>query len=123
MANKRSTVDKKRTYRLGIFAEKVAIFLLRLKGYKILQWRYKTKFGEIDLIAQKAKTIVFVEVKMRSSKIIIEEVLSFHQTARIKKAAHFFISQNSKFYEYNLRFDFVEVNKFFLPKHYLNFIS
>lgn len=118
-------MSKKQTYQFGILAEKIAIFLLLIKGYSILKWRYKSRFGELDIIAKKAKIIVAIEVKARrsSSKIIVEEVLQTKQIERIKKSAQFFISQNSQFHDYDLRLDFIEVNQFYWPRHYLNFIS
>lgn len=113
----------KKTYQFGLFAEKIAILLLRLKGYQILHWRYKSYYGEIDIVAKKSRVIIFVEVKARSKKTLIEEVLTPRQIFRIKKSAEFFISQNSRFQDHDLRFDFIEITKFRLPKHYLNFIS
>lgn len=113
--------SKKQTYKFGIMAERVAIILLFFKGYKILQWRYKTPFGEIDIIAKKGKTIIIVEVKARKGKLNIEQVLGLRQISRIQKASQCFISQNCKFQNYSLRLDFIAVNKFFYPKHYLNF--
>jgi putative endonuclease len=112
-----------KSYQFGLFAEKIAIFFLRLKGYKILAWRFKNRFGEIDIVAKKSRIIVIIEVKARKSKIIIEEVLRPKQIERVKKSAEFFISQNPQFQNYDLRFDFIEINRFFFPKHYQNFIS
>jgi putative endonuclease len=112
----------KKTYQFGILAEKITIFFLRLKGYKILAWRYKTYFGEIDIIAKKAKTIIAVEVKARRGKINIEEVLRPRQIKRTKAAIEFFVAKNSRFHNHNLRFDFVEVGRFFTIKHHKNFI-
>ena len=117
------SINKKSTYKFVILAEKISIFFLRLKGYEILQWRYKTRFGEIDIIAKKARVIIFFEVKARKEKSLIEEVLLPQQIERIKKAAEFFISKNSQFQNYDLRLDFIEVGKFFIIKHYKNFIS
>jgi len=116
-------MTKKQTYQFGILAEKITMFFLRLKGYQILEWRYKTKFGEIDIIAKKSRIIVAVEVKARKSKILSEEVLHSKQVERIKKAAEFFIAKNPKFQNYDLRLDFVEVGRFFTIKHNRNFIS
>lgn len=111
----------KKTYQFGIAAERLVIWFLRLKGYSILSWRYKTYFGEIDLIAKKGKTIIFIEVKARKSSELIEIVLRPKQVERIKKAAEFFIAKNPKFHNYDCRFDFVQVDKFFIPKHHKNF--
>lgn len=112
---------QKKTYQFGILAEKITILLLRLKGYQILSWRYKTYFGEIDVVAKKGKIIAIVEVKARRSKIFFEDVLRPKQIRRVKKAAEFFLSQNPELQNHQIRFDFVAVNKFGLPSHYKNF--
>ncbi len=113
----------KKTYLFGLSAERAAIILLFLKGYKILHHRYKTRLGEIDIIAKKNHTIVIIEVKARKSVTNIEEVLTNHQISRIKAAALVFISKNPQLQDYDLRYDFVEVSRFLWPKHHLNFIS
>jgi putative endonuclease len=50
---------------LGISGEKLACAELERRGYAILEQRYRTRFGEIDIIARDGPTIVFVEVKAR----------------------------------------------------------
>ena len=52
---------------IGDQAEKDAVELLKKNGYKILQKNYRVSFGEVDIIAKDQKTIVFIEVKMRSN--------------------------------------------------------
>ncbi|MBU1163049.1 MAG: YraN family protein [Proteobacteria bacterium] len=47
--------------------ESIAANHLKKNGYKILEQNYRTKLGEIDIIAKDKNTIVFVEVKARSS--------------------------------------------------------
>ena len=113
----------KKTYRFGIFAEKITMLFLFLKGYQIIAWRYKTYLGEIDIIAKKSNIIIAVEVKARRSKANVEEVLRPAQIRRIQKAAELFIAKNPRFHNCNLRFDFVEVGRFFSIKHHRNFIS
>ena len=53
--------------KFGIIGEKIAQKFLINKGYEILETNYYTKIGEIDIIAQKSKKIVFIEVKTRSN--------------------------------------------------------
>ncbi len=55
---------------LGVIAERKSANYLRKKGYKIISSNYRTKMGEIDLIAVDKKYIVFVEVKMRNENSI-----------------------------------------------------
>ncbi len=122
--SKRLTANKKSKhykYKFGIVAEKIVIFFLILKFYRIIEWRYKNYFGEIDIIAEKNGIIIFIEVKARRQKASVEEVLHNHQILRIKKAAESFVAKNKKFHQYLWRFDFIEVNKFYIPKHHKNF--
>ena len=53
---------------LGDFGESFAADFLLENGYAILERNYKTKAGEIDIIASIGNTLVFVEVKTRSSE-------------------------------------------------------
>ena len=103
-------------------SEKIVIFFLRLKGYKILEWRYKTRLGEVDIIAKRLNIIIFIEVKSRKKKTNLEEILHPKQIFRIKQASKIFIAKNNHLQKYQLRFDFIEVNRFFCFKHYCNFI-
>ena len=53
--------------KFGIIGEKISQGYLINKGYKILETNYYTRNGEIDIIAQKDKCIIFVEVKTRTN--------------------------------------------------------
>ena len=48
-------------------AEDLAADFLRRRGLTILQRNYRCRFGEIDLVARDAATLVFVEVRLRRS--------------------------------------------------------
>jgi putative endonuclease len=50
---------------LGILGENLAVDELTRQGYAILERRYRTRYGEIDIVAEDEGTIVFVEVKAR----------------------------------------------------------
>ena len=54
--------------KFGEKSESIAVSYLKKKGYKIVEQNYRTKLGEIDIIAKEKGTIVFVEVKSRKSK-------------------------------------------------------
>lgn len=56
------------TVRLGKLGEQIALGLLRKKGYKILDKNFRSRFGEIDIVAEDRGVLVFVEVKTRWSK-------------------------------------------------------
>ena len=53
---------------LGISGEDLACAELQRRGYAIVERRYRTRFGEIDIIAKDGVTIVFVEVKARMTQ-------------------------------------------------------
>src|SRR5688572_20261460 len=53
------------TQAAGKLGEELAAEALREMGYAILASRYRTRYGEIDIVAQDAETLVFVEVKAR----------------------------------------------------------
>ncbi len=53
--------------KFGEKGESLAVWYLKKNGYKILEQNYRTKLGEIDIIAREKKTLVFVEVKTRRS--------------------------------------------------------
>ena len=52
---------------LGILGESLACAELERRGYAILARRYRTRFGEIDIISERGGVVVFVEVKARRS--------------------------------------------------------
>ena len=59
---------KQQTYDRGLWAENVAKIYLTFKGYRILQSRFKSPVGEIDIIAKKKNAIIFIEVKARKTE-------------------------------------------------------
>ena len=55
------------SYAIGVAAEGSARQLLESKSYRIVAQRYKTKAGEIDLVARRGDHLAFVEVKRRKN--------------------------------------------------------
>ncbi len=53
--------------RVGRWGEQAAADYLEKQGYQILARNFRTEHGEVDIIAQQDKSLVFVEVKARSS--------------------------------------------------------
>jgi len=89
----------------GRLAEVLAALYLQGKGYKIIERRYKTKMGEIDLIARKNDLLIIAEVKKRSDIERARESVSFKSQQRISRAARLFLERNSKYQTCGLRFD------------------
>lgn len=108
---------KQKSYRYGLWAEFLACIFLILKGYRILKRRYKTKVGEIDIIAVKNKSLIFIEVKARQD---IGEALSSvtpYARKRIEKTAQYFMSRHLKYGAYDMRFDVIGISFPFLCIH------
>jgi hypothetical protein len=59
--------ERQVAFRLGLSAESRAAALLIAKGFRILARRWKSPFGEIDIIARRRRLLVFVEVKAREN--------------------------------------------------------
>jgi putative endonuclease len=59
-------VDERKQF--GLTGEALAETYLKQAGYRILERNYRTKLGEIDIIAKDHDTIVFIEVKTRRSE-------------------------------------------------------
>ncbi|MFN7038808.1 MAG: YraN family protein [Alphaproteobacteria bacterium] len=106
------------SYRFGLLAELVTKLYLRLKLYNVIEERYRNYSGEIDLIATRGKTIVFVEVKARKTNTY--EVLTFKQRKRITNAASIFVASKPKYHNYNLRFDLIIIRPWKWPVHLVN---
>jgi putative endonuclease len=112
---------KQKSYWFGIVAEYLAIIVFSLKGYKFLKRRYKTSFGEVDLIFTRNTDLVAVEVKARKNhNINIEEVVSYKQYSRILNATKLFLSKNKKYSNFSVRIDVVLVYNIFKIRHLKN---
>ena len=60
----------------GAIGEKIAHAFLKRKGYRVIASNYRTPLGEIDLIARKGSTLVFVEIKTRTTSSLGPPFLS-----------------------------------------------
>lgn len=109
----------KTTHEKGHRAEMLAAWALRLKGFTILERRYKNKLGEIDLIARRRDLLIFVEVKCRSTITQGLEAIQFTQRRRIERAAQLYLRRYKRTLN-RLRFDAVIVTPTAWPRHYPN---
>ncbi len=100
----------KTTRQIGNEAEDLACSFLKKKGWEILDRNYYAGHSEIDIIAKDEETIVFVEVKMRSSNIFGNPIEHVTETkvAHVFKAAEYWVQQNNML-ECPLRFDVIGI--------------
>jgi putative endonuclease len=103
-------VSKQNLY-LGKNGEEKAVGLLEENGYKILVRNYRTRLGEIDIIAKDKGTIVFIEVKTRNSNKfgLPSEAVSAFKQRQISKAALLYLKEN-RLLDKPARFDVVSID-------------
>ena len=94
------------TREIGNKYEDKSVETLVREAYKILERNYQNRFGEIDIIAEKNKEIVFIEVKYRkTSKFGYGyEAVDRRKIMKILKLANYYI-QSKKYQDYKIRFD------------------
>lgn len=106
---------KKKAYLKGQWSERAASLYLRLKGYEILENRFKTPVGEVDLLVRKKKVLVAVEVKNRSTLEQAAYCLTSFQQKRIEKAFLFYLKRKPT--PLDLRFDVILISPWKWPRH------
>lgn len=107
--------------RIGRAGEFIAALLLRLKGYRVLARRFSlgagTGAGEVDLIARRGRTLVFVEVKTRAGLDVAALAILPGQRRRIVRAAEAFLAGRPDLSGLEVRFDAILVAPGRIPRH------
>ena len=95
--------------RVGGLGEETAAQYLLTRGYEVRERNYRTKYGEIDIIAQENDTIVFIEVKTRTGSFALpREFVTLAKQKKLRKTAEIYLSQTC-LHEHFCRFDVIEV--------------
>lgn len=96
---------------LGKYGEDLACVYLKKSGYRIIERNFRIRGGEIDIIALDKKTIVYVEVKTRSSHQfgLPEESVTYHKLRFLERASKFYRLQRKNLPELE-RIDVVSVD-------------
>ena len=94
---------------MGAFGEDTACRYLQRKGYKLLARNFTCRMGEVDIIAQKGRFVVFAEVKLRKNANFAQarEFVTAAKQRRIITAAEMWLMQNKT--PLQPRFDVIEV--------------
>ncbi|TCK98297.1 putative endonuclease [Natranaerovirga hydrolytica] len=97
--------------RVGSTYEKKAIDYLKQNHYTHLQANYRCKIGEIDIIAQDGKYLVFIEVKYRKNnkKGYPREAVHYYKQKTIIKVAQYYLMEKKLMDKVSVRFDVVEI--------------
>ncbi|MHB2267231.1 YraN family protein [Aliihoeflea sp. PC F10.4] len=112
--------DRLAAYRHGNRAEWLACMALRLKGYRILARNFRTKSGEIDIVARRGDLVVIVEVKARGSLIAAMEAVGGVSERRIEAAADQWLARQKDHARLSMRFDMVAILPRRWPVHVQN---
>jgi putative endonuclease len=107
--NKRQSVTSRQA---GAHWEKTAESFLLSRGLKLLRRNFSSRFGEIDLIMEDNRTLVFVEVKYRTSKQhgTGADAVTLQKQGRISRTASWFLVKNPDRAEQYCRFDVVSID-------------
>jgi putative endonuclease len=106
-------------FRTGLSAESRAAALLMAKGYRILAKRFRTPYGEIDLVARKRNLVAFIEVKARATLDDAAYAVTPRQQQRIIEAAQAWLMAHPEHASFELRFDAMLIAPRRLPRHLL----
>jgi len=95
---------------LGKKGEEIAIRFLKKNGYKIIERNYVCKVGEMDIIAREKDTLVFIEVKTRTSTAFGPPQLAVNSTKQMQlsKVALYFLKEKC-LEDIKARFDVVAI--------------
>lgn len=106
-------MNEKNKRMISKFGEEKAELHLIAKGYHILKKNFFSAFGEIDILCVKEKTLVFCEVKTRTSLEsdfdIAFRAVSQNKQRKMKKTAQFFLSKYPQYEDYFTSFDVIAI--------------
>ncbi len=82
---------------LGEFGERLAAAHLQAKGYRIRERNFRTREGEIDIIAERPNILAFVEVKTRRGEALgsAAESVTAAKAAHLRAAAQAYVQANA----------------------------
>lgn len=95
--------------RAGRRAERLAAWLLRAKGYRVVATRYRVPAGEVDLIVRRGRLTAFVEVKARRDREAALRAVTPKGRQRIERAAAAYQARRMGSLGTAVRFDLVTV--------------
>ena len=117
--------ERRRAWKRGRAAERLAILALTLSGYRIVARNLKfgplnAGLGEIDIVARRGRVIAFIEVKSRADWGRAAESILARQRQRIARAASAFLAARPQLAGHQPRFDVMLVVPWRWPRHILN---
>ncbi len=113
-------IERKTTGLIGNEGEDKACAYLIDNSYRIIERNFRTRSGEIDIIAHKDDVLVFVEVKALPSgnAEILAHELDLRKQRKIVKTANFFLLKHREYSSSKIRFDVIVIDMPNLPSVY-----
>lgn len=105
--------------RRGRWGETLAAWWLRLHGWQIVARRARVSAGEVDIIARRARTLAFVEVKYRKSVEDLDLAIDAHRMRRVAAAAAILAPRLARPGE-EIRLDVLLLAPFARPRHLIH---
>ena len=106
-----------RAVRTGRRGETLAVWRLRLTGWRILARDWRSPAGKIDIVARRGRLVVFIEVKARGDIGAAGEAIGQRQQGRIAAAAALFLARHPHLAACDARFDAMLVAPWRWPLH------
>ena len=113
------TDKRRKAERRGRIGESVAALWLNLQGWSIVARRLRTPVGEVDLVARRGRTTLFVEVKTRATRADRDWAIDHYRLSRVAAAAQMLAARYAKPGD-DLRIDVILLAPWSLPRHIRN---
>mgnify|MGYP002580533511 CR=1 FL=1 len=94
---------------LGAWGEAIAAEALKARGFAVIERNYRSRYGEIDIIAENAEYLVFAEVKLRRTAHFgaAREFVDLRKQERLRATASMFLEEHETALQ--PRFDVIEI--------------
>ncbi len=103
--------------RRGRHAELIAAAWLLVRGYRILERRARSPFGEIDLVAVRGRRLAFIEVKHRADLADAVTSVSQRQASRIARAGEHWLRHHPRYRTHMIGLDSIFLARGRWPRH------
>src|SRR3546814_1092560 len=107
------------TRRVLFRSETLCAFWLRIRGWRILARRVRTRMGEVDLIARRGKMVAFIEVKARTSAADLDFAIDERRLSRVAAAARTLAAKYARPGD-DMRIDVMLIAPRRFPRHLVN---
>lgn len=96
---------------IGNLGEEAAVKAIKKQGYKVIERNYRTKMGEIDIIARDGEYTCFIEVRLRKNNDFGSpaDTIDINKQRKIIRTAQYY-AVTKKIYDTSMRFDAVLIN-------------